>query len=291
MNCYSILKAGVCVIAAPGFFTSAVFAQTPLLTLEPTSEWVLEAEPDRCRITREFGEGENQTTISLETGLLGSDINLIVTGSQVENPYSNWMRFQFGPNEKVNHRKFFAGKAPDGRSTATVPGATFAPRIEVEYGKFARDSLNKGRLGAIKTLAIKIVAARPFALNIDALDLPMMSLTKCVDERRVIFANEHREYSVHAKPTGNPGTWISSDDYPTDLLINRKGALVEFSLAIDKNGKPNFCEIKPSTRPQRIDETLCIKLLQRARFESARNNDGAAVPDVWSSRIRFEIKK
>jgi hypothetical protein len=284
-------KAAACSIAASGLFISPASAQMQLLTLEPTSEWTLQAEPDRCRITRDFGEGDNQTTLSLEKGLSGSGFNLVVIGAQVDKPYSDWVRFQFGPDEKVNNRKFVAGKTPNGKPMATIPSATFAPRVEEEYRTFARDKLDKGRLGAIQTLAVKLVAAAPFELKVGAMDLPMIALSRCMDERRAEFSIEHAKFASHPEPSGSAGTWITSADYPTDLLLNRVGTLVEFSLVVDDQGTPNFCEIKPSTRPQRIDETLCAKLLQRARFSPALNKDGEPAPDTWTSSIRFEIKK
>lgn len=291
MKFNSILKAGVCFIAGSGLFTSPAHAQMKLVTLEPTSDWTLQAEPDRCRITRDFGEGDNRTTLSLEKGLSGTGFNLVVVGSQVAKPYSDWVRFQFGPDEKVNNRKFVAGKAPNGKPMATIPSATFAPRVEEEYRTFAEDKLDKGRLGAIETLAIKLVAAAPFELKIGAMDLQMIALSRCMDERRAEFAVEHAAYASHAQPTGNPGTWITSADYSLDLFRSAVGAPIEFSLSVDDQGTPNFCEIKPSTRPQRTDETPCAILLQRARFSPALNKAGEPVPDIWSSRIRFQVKK
>ena len=43
-------------------------AQAQTLQLEPKSDWKLREYDDKCRVSRVFGEGENQTTLWVEQG-------------------------------------------------------------------------------------------------------------------------------------------------------------------------------------------------------------------------------
>ncbi len=280
-----------CAMIPLGLFATPAAAQTQPETLEPVSEWMESSQPDRCRITREFGEGDNLTTLTLEKGLGRSNYNLVITSSKVGNPYSPWIRLQFGPDEKMQYRKFVASQTDDGRPVATIHGAIFAPPLENEPGVFTPDRAGPERLAKIETLAVRLVAGPLLMIRTGPMDQPAASLRQCMNSHRKQFEAWHENVLSHPEPVASPGTWFSSDDYPRELLWREEDALVEFSLVVDDQGTPNFCEIKPSGRDQRFDDAICSKLLERARFSPALDKDGKPRPDVWSSRIRFTIRK
>ncbi|MDN3646978.1 hypothetical protein QWY75_12260 [Pontixanthobacter aestiaquae] len=264
-------------------------AQLQLKTLEPSTDWQLEAEPDRCRIQRTFGTGEDVTALSLEQGLGHTNFNLTISGALVDQPMGRWIRFAFGPSEANNYREFTLGKSASGQPEVKVYGTTLAPHINEGNGTFIPDPLDPSRLGAIRYMTIKLVPATPFALVVGPMDKAVVSLNKCIKDKFAKFTPAHNEYSVHAEPTISPGKWFKKGDFPGELFFKGENALVEFSLIVDDTGTPNFCEITNSTRPQKFDESVCLKLLRTARFTPARNKDGQPVPDPWSSRILFQI--
>ncbi len=291
MDLKQTFRAGVCAIAAPGLFVSPASAQAQPISLAPTSEWVLESAPDHCRVSRMFGEGNTSTTLSLDKGLGARELNLSLVSPIVDDPFSPWAWYEFGPAERPNNAKLVLTKTPDGKPLATIYGAAFAPLIEEEPGTFRRDPLSQERFAAIETLSLKLVARHPFFLEVGPMDAPIASLDACMSEKYEQYLVEHELYTVHAEPTASPGTWITSSDYPKQLLMNGASALIEFALLVDDKGTPNFCTINPSGRPQKFDDAICSVLLERARFSPALDKAGKPVPDVWESRIRFQIAK
>jgi TonB family protein len=90
-------------------------------------------------------------------------------------------------------------------------------------------------------------------------------------------------------PTGNPGNWINSGDYPLTSLRIRRGGTVGFRLEIDQNGKVKDCTVTQSSGAVDLDAAACIKIFIRAKFEPARDAAGSATIGYWSSRIRWEL--
>ncbi len=70
-----------------------------------------------------------------------------------------------------------------------------------------------------------------------------------------------------ALPVGNPGNWITSDDYPTQALRDGVEGKSTVTLTISPEGKPVGCEISISSGSADLDTTTCKLLTERGRFE------------------------
>jgi TonB family protein len=84
-------------------------------------------------------------------------------------------------------------------------------------------------------------------------------------------------------PLGNPGEWVSTDDYPQIALQQELQGTVGFKLTIAKDGVPQACDIEQSSGHAVLDETTCKLLVQRARFAP----DNAA--SSYRSRVSWRI--
>lgn len=94
---------------------------------------------------------------------------------------------------------------------------------------------------------------------------------------------------VGAVPRGNPGRWVTNDDYrPRWVRENLTGA-ARFTLAIDASGKVTDCTITRSTGHAVLDEATCQLLRKRARFDAARDGSGKPVAGSYSSTITWRI--
>ena len=99
------------------------------------------------------------------------------------------------------------------------------------------------------------------------------------------------------KPTGpvaehakaNLMLLFSTDDYPIKAIQNEEQGTVAFKLTIDRRGRINRCDIIGSSGSEALDEATCKILERRARFVPAKDSAGNAVPDEFSSRIRWEL--
>ena len=92
-----------------------------------------------------------------------------------------------------------------------------------------------------------------------------------------------------AEPTGNPGDWISSEDFPSSALRSGKEGIVGFRLSITDQGNVENCEITKSSSIRALDDTTCRLLMERAKFKPARDSDGQPMEGSFSSRVVWTI--
>lgn len=94
-----------------------------------------------------------------------------------------------------------------------------------------------------------------------------------------------------AHPTGNPGSWVTNDDYPPEALRGRQEGVVGFTLAIAPDGSVSGCRIEASSGYRALDEAVCTLLAARGEFEPARDADARPVMGHWSSRFRWVLER
>lgn len=94
---------------------------------------------------------------------------------------------------------------------------------------------------------------------------------------------------IKARPRGNPGLWVSENDYPTsDLRAGHEG-VTRFRLRIGSDGRVKDCAVTESSGYDTLDAAACAKLTSRARFDPASDGTGALVEGSYASSIRWKI--
>ena len=92
-----------------------------------------------------------------------------------------------------------------------------------------------------------------------------------------------------AQPLGNPGEWVTSEDYPTAQLRAHVMGTAAFRLTISPGGAVAACEITGSSGSPELDVRTCELISRRATFEPGRDEDGQAVSSTYSNRVRWQI--
>ncbi len=90
-------------------------------------------------------------------------------------------------------------------------------------------------------------------------------------------------------PRGNPGSWVTTNDYPSSALRERAEGRVSFKLTITESGLISNCEITESSGHARLDETTCRLLRRRARFSPALDRSGNPTAGEYSSFVDWAI--
>jgi TonB family protein len=90
-------------------------------------------------------------------------------------------------------------------------------------------------------------------------------------------------------PAGNPGLWVTTNDYPVAALREEREGVVGFTLTVGPDGRVNTCEITSSSGFSDLDSTACLLISQRARFTPARNAKGKAEAGRYANRVRWQI--
>ena len=92
-----------------------------------------------------------------------------------------------------------------------------------------------------------------------------------------------------ARPRGNPGLWVTPNDYPAaDLRLEHTG-VTKFRLGIGSDGRVENCTITTSSGYPGLDLAACAKLTARGRFDPALDSTGARLAGSYSSSVRWQI--
>lgn len=90
-------------------------------------------------------------------------------------------------------------------------------------------------------------------------------------------------------PATNPGTWVTTEDYPSWAVRYEVNGMVRFSVDVDAEGRVTACEIVDSSSVPELDELTCAKISERASFRPARDAKGKAVAGKWANAVRWQI--
>lgn len=92
-----------------------------------------------------------------------------------------------------------------------------------------------------------------------------------------------------AKPKGNPGAWVTNDDYPSSAIREGVQGTTSFRLDIGPDGRVTGCTVTGSSGSSALDDTACRLLTRRARFTPAKDAAGNGMVSSYSSRVRWQI--
>ncbi len=120
------------------------------VALVPAGEWKLRASPDKCRLSRGFGEGENTTSLRIDQGGIEPYYTLTIVGRPVRNPYGNVVQVRFGPDEQATHRGYISAKSAGGKPALVMYGVLLAPMSAVEAREGTISSIGEQRETAIE---------------------------------------------------------------------------------------------------------------------------------------------
>ncbi len=95
--------------------------------------------------------------------------------------------------------------------------------------------------------------------------------------------------SIRAVPRGDPGAWVTPEDYPASALRAGQQGTTGVRLDIGSDGRATACAVTASSGSDALDQTACRMLMRRARFDPARDAGGTPVAASYTSRIAWRL--
>ena len=92
-----------------------------------------------------------------------------------------------------------------------------------------------------------------------------------------------------AKPKGDSSRWLTTDDYPPRSVRERQEGRTGYRLTIDAAGRVTACTVTRPSGHTELDTRACQLLPKRARFDPARDTNGAAVSGSFSGTIQWRL--
>ena len=95
--------------------------------------------------------------------------------------------------------------------------------------------------------------------------------------------------AASARARANLVTLFSDEAYPAAAVRNHEQGPVAFSLAVGADGMPTACLVTGSSGSAVLDATTCRLLMERSRFEPARDARGRPTTDKLAGRIVWRL--
>lgn len=94
-----------------------------------------------------------------------------------------------------------------------------------------------------------------------------------------------------AKPKNNPGSWATTNDYPSRALSQEREGTTGFRVTVDSSGRVSDCQVTSSSGHSDLDAATCSNVKRRARFDPALDNAGNPTTGSYSNRVTWRIPK
>jgi TonB family protein len=251
----------------------------PPLVLEPSSAWQIDYADDSCTLLRLFGEGDNKSALIFTRFSPYDSPKMTLTGNPFKAKiYKKSANIQFGTNKEFQEKFIFVGER------SGMPALIDLQTINDIKPPAITDDIDN--------LLVKDFAKTPVLLKTGNLVKPMAAMDECLDQLVTtwgIDAKKHKSLSRNALPINNPGSWLTSEDYPRNLLRKGVRGIVNFRLIVDDKGGVESCHIQRSTRPVGFDEAVCKIISDRAKFEPALDDKGQGIKSFYTNNVIFNI--
>lgn len=89
------------------------------------------------------------------------------------------------------------------------------------------------------------------------------------------------------RPRTDPGSWVSTDDYPGAALRRGEQGTVRFEVAVAADGRVSGCRVLASSGSAELDAATCRTVSRRARFEPATDSAGARVTGTYTGSVHW----
>lgn len=261
------------------------------VTLAPFVPWNVDYGLKICTLRRAFGTREKPSLLIMNRFGPGDRFQLTVVSDEFKSfEQGQTLTLRFGEQKPRRIASVIPGQG--GKKTATLffSNVSLAETIDDDDDDDDwRPSVTPATEAAVKSITISTHGRdRIFATG--PLDKPLAALRKCTDSLVKTWGldpEQQARLSKHPEPLSKPGTWLRSDDYPSEMLFSGKQAQVNFRLSVDDQGKPTACEVQSSYNDKKFDEVTCTMLMRRARFSPALDAKGGAVPSYYINTVRW----
>lgn len=294
-------------------FLSATPANAAL-ELDPSSDWQLRQYEDKCRMSRKFGQGEDEVTLWVFKASPGRFVNITALGRPFRNPYGSRVAMTFAPGETLS-RGFLRSTSSKGRpvlsmfgvepiSSAQEPldnevsetGEEDEEAVDLTLGGefvLASPEVLAKRYDAVEALELSGSLAEKVSLKVGGLQSMMTALDRCNEARM----EARRRAQAKAGDSGRGATtsgereWAVSiqQNYPSYLLREMAQGSVGIRVQINPEGRATFCEVTQYKGSAGFTDAACLGMLRFARFNPTLDAAGSPSWGTYATRITYRV--
>jgi hypothetical protein len=261
--------------------------------LAPQSKWAVDWGEDSCTLVRDFGSKEHPFLLGLRTYAPGYSFQVTLAGKEATALRgSSALTIAFGQGTPASIR----GKQ-GGTSDIYGPALTFTARItdaaheggqpEQTSARFYPDLEMEKRIDrvTIESLSTRIV------LQTGSMSSPMVAVRKCTDDLMRQLGVDPQVLHHLSQPVQpiNEAAWVRiiQSEFPAELILQHRDARVMVRVVVDAEGKPARCDALHGFGNTEFEDRACSIIMHLAKFEPARDENGAPAPAIYSPNIIY----
>lgn len=279
-------------LAAAVFSFSASASDTPT-ALSPSGNWNVDFAPNKCRLARIFGEGENRHLLFIEQYWPGKHFGLTVSGPGLKRWHSRARtKLQFSSEREPFTTEPFKG------DTETFGPAMIYSSVSLENGTQG-DEQDGGAVPFLDTELANTVefielrqGGKALRLDTGPLGEAFEVLNRCTEDLlRDWGLDAEKLKTATRRPTFENKRSVVRQilrTYPAAALNRGEQGIFRMRALIDENGKVTDCVINEATTADRLESPAC-KAMRKARFSPALDASGEPIPSYYATSITYRI--
>lgn len=284
------MRALLAILAAAAAPAATVTSAPPVQTvLTQSGPWFVDYAATSCKLRRPFGTDHQRVWVEFQQRAPRAEYHMMLYGPGIGAlGASAPLEFRLGDGYLIKANgwtaattlngiklmRFYLGDPEtDGRSRAASYLAYQAP----------------GALAGATYLEIKTSKA-DLKFTSGAIQAAITGLNGCVDDLVRGWGLDpavQRTLSRQPMPLGEPGKWLTSNDFPERELEEGRGGIVEFRLIVSAAGEPTGCTVQSGLAYAGFDQATCGAVMRRAHFSPALDAQGKPVASYYSSVVSF----
>ncbi len=270
-------------------FAGQAIAAPKAIVLKPATPWYMDWTPKTCTLYRGFGNPKRPDLLRIERVGPTTEFQLIMTSDQFRSfDHTTRLRLQYGQGTPIEEDRALPGKAKTGQSSIFISTTAVMP---FEEGQVEMIAPGMAILREAATSSISaLFNSRIVTFDTGKLDKPFAQMRKCTDDLVKTWGFDPEQQSRfvrRAEPANSPAKWLTSNDYPREMLAAGKQAIIKFRLNVDERGAPTSCDIQRAFGDPVFDKLSCQAMMRRARFLPALDENGRPAPSYFLSTIKF----
>ncbi|MEQ8410469.1 MAG: TonB family protein [Erythrobacter sp.] len=274
-----------------------VGAPSNAVKLAPLGPWNIDFGDNRCRLTGLFGTEENRHLLLVEQAAPSHQFGLTLAGPEID-------KFYNAPRLALGLRDGEPMRESDGHGHGMVEGfgsALIFTSLDIadeagdtdEAGSAARPVAATIDLDAAAKSERIVIARGDKVVSFETGNLaePLQAMNVCTTDLLThwgLDAEKHRAYV--------PPEWTNQEfvvrrilrTYPDEALRRGDSAIFRMRVIVGTDGRVEDCHLEQSTAAPHFTPTACREM-QRARFEPARDTEGAAMRSFYATSITYAV--
>lgn len=291
------MRHAVVALAALSALVAAPLRAEPVV-IAPSSPWNVDFAEDKCRLSRLFGEGDNQHLLAFQQFWPAKEAGLTVAGPAFDR-FRSLQRtdVQFFDGQDALRTRPFTGTVeqygsgliyssiritegePAETNTVDEPKAGGIPQLDAAEGDRVQFVLLKQ-------------GGREVRLETGPLGDAFKVLNQCtLDLLRDWGLNPEQHLTATSLPR-----WINQAaltrkivaDYPSAAFSQGEQAIMRMRVIVSEQGAVESCTILKATDTERLESPAC-RVMEGARFEPARDAAGQPFRSLYVTSITYRI--